>query len=79
MDDAQLTLKAYTLYVAGKPNGLTPEQAKNSDVNEDGDVSVDDAQNILIYYVNNTVAGNKLSWEEVLNRKPQKRFRNPKH
>ena len=37
--------------------------------NQDGKLSVDDAQNILIYYVNNTVAGNVLTWEELLSKK----------
>ena len=66
VDDAQLTLKAYTERIAGNDMKLTAEQIKASDVNGDGEISVDDAQNILIYYVNNTVAGKVLTWDELL-------------
>lgn len=66
IDDAQITLKAYTNRIAGNALGLTVEQIKAADVNGDGEISVDDAQNILIYYVNNTVAGKVLTWDELL-------------
>ena len=71
VDDAQLTLKAYTERIAGNDMKLTAEQIKAADVNGDGEVSVDDAQNILIYYVNNTVAGKILTWDELLGKKTQ--------
>ena len=71
VDDAQLTLKAYTERIAGNNMKLNNEQIKAADVNGDGEISVDDAQNILIYYVNNTVAGKVLTWDELLGKKAQ--------
>ncbi len=71
VEDAQLALKSYTKRIAGVDMGLTEEQLKAADVNEDGELSVDDAQNILIYYVNNTVAGNVLTWEQLLGKQQQ--------
>lgn len=71
VEDAQLALKSYTKRIAGVDMGLTEEQIKAADVNEDGELSVDDAQNILIYYVNNTVAGNVLTWEQLLGKQQQ--------
>ncbi len=71
VDDAQLTLKAYTERIAGNDMKLTDEQIKAADVNGDGEISVDDAQNILIFYVNNTVAGKVLTWDELLGKKVQ--------
>ncbi len=73
IEDVQLALQAYTMRVSGKDTGLTDKQLKAADVNENGDLSVDDVQNILIYYVNNTVAGKKLTWEELLGDQPQPR------
>ena len=66
VDDAQLTLKAYTERIAGNGLNLTTEQIIAADINGDGEISVDDAQNILIYYVNNTVSGKILTWDELL-------------
>ena len=67
IDDAQLTLKAYTAQVAGNPTDLTPAQIKASDVNEDGEVSVDDAQSILKYYTGKYVAGkDDFTWDDVI-------------
>ena len=73
IEDVQLALQAYTMRVSGKDTGLTDKQLKAADVNENGELSVDDVQNILIYYVNNTVAGKKLTWEELLGDQPQPR------
>ncbi|MBR3448271.1 MAG: hypothetical protein IKH27_10740, partial [Oscillospiraceae bacterium] len=73
--DVQLALKAYTMRISGKEMGLTDKQIKAADVNENGELSVDDVQNILIYYVNNTVAGKKLTWEQLLGKQPQKQPR----
>jgi RelA/SpoT family (p)ppGpp synthetase len=75
VEDAQLALKSYTKRIAGVDMGLTEEQIKAADVNEDGELSVDDAQNILIYYVNNTVAGNVLTWEQLLGKQQQAQLR----
>ena len=66
VDDVQLALKAYTESIAGKGTGLSAEALQNADVNENGDLSIDDVQNILIYYVKNTVAGLKITWEELI-------------
>ena len=49
--------------------GLTDRQIKAADVNADGELSVDDVQNILIYYVNNTVAQKVLTWDDILGEK----------
>ena len=64
--DAQSVLKAYTDAVAGKADTLTDEKRKAADVNGDSAVTVEDAQLILKYYVSNTVAGNAISWKELL-------------
>ena len=70
IEDVQIALKAYTVRVSGKNFGLTDRQLKAADVNDDAELSVDDVQNILIYYVNNTVAGKVLTWEELLGKQP---------
>ncbi len=75
IEDVQLALKAYTVRVSGKDTGLTDQQIKAADVNENGELSVDDVQNILIYYVNNTVAGKKITWEQLLGKQPQAQSR----
>jgi len=66
VEDVQIALKAYTENFAGKGTGLSAAAEKNADVNEDGELSIDDVQNILIYYVKNTVAGLKITWEELI-------------
>ena len=68
-------MKAYTVRVSGKDTGLTDQQIKAADVNENGELSVDDVQNILICYVNNTVAGTKITWEQLLGKQPQAQSR----
>ncbi|MBQ9907391.1 MAG: hypothetical protein IJM46_11545, partial [Oscillospiraceae bacterium] len=50
----------------GQAHGLTDAQFRAADVNQDGELSVDDAQNILIYYVTNTVSGKNITWDELL-------------
>ena len=70
IEDAQLTLKAYTAKVAGNPTDLSPAQIKASDVNADGDVSVDDAQSILKYYTGKYVAAkDDFTWDDVIKKK----------
>ena len=66
VEDAQLTLKAYTNRIAGNDMNLTTEQIKAADINGDSVISVDDAQCILRYYTENTVAGNPITWDEIL-------------
>ena len=52
--------------MAGNESGLSDLQAKAANVNGDNEVSVDDAQMILIYYVMNTLSGTPTTWEELL-------------
>ncbi len=66
VDDAQLTLLAYTNSLAGIESGLTDEQAKVADVDENGEVNVEDAQYILIYYTDTSVAGKDITWDDIL-------------
>lgn len=66
IEDAQNTLIAYTELFAGNDPKLTPAQMTAADVNGDGDVSVEDAQYILLYYTENNVAGNAVTWEQLL-------------
>ncbi len=71
VDDAQLTLKAYTERIAGNDMKLTPEQIKAADINSDGEISVDDAQNILKYYTEKYVAGKDITWDDIFGKKTQ--------
>ena len=66
VDDAQTALIAYTETVAGREDGLSDAQRRTGDVNENGSVDVDDALFILKYYVCNTVARLKISWDDLL-------------
>ena len=52
--------------MADMDSGLSDLQKLAGDINADGEVSVDDAQNILLYYVNNTLAGTPVTWDELL-------------
>ena len=61
IEDAQITLKAYTEKFAGKDTGLTDAQIKAADVNGDGELTVENAQYILIYYTEKNVAGKKIT------------------
>jgi len=64
--DAQVALNSYTAEVCGKPATLTPEQQKLADVNADGKVNLSDVQNILRYYVRNSVAKKPTTWEQLI-------------
>ena len=66
VNDAQLTLKAYTNRIAGNDMELTDEQLKSADADENGTVSVEDAQLILRYYTEKTVAGRAVTWDDLL-------------
>ena len=67
VEDAQLTLRAYTKSVAGLDNGLNPAQKKAADINGDGTVSVEDAQYILRYYTEKIVSGKDgFTWDDLL-------------
>jgi len=65
VEDAQMTLQAYTNLLAGKDSGLTAEQAIAADVNGDGEVTVEDAQSILQYYTE-ALAGKNPTWDKIL-------------
>ena len=69
IEDAQLTLKAYTDGIAGKASTLTYAQTKSADVTENNEVGVDDAQYILKYYTEKYVAAKDTTWEKLLGKK----------
>ena len=71
VDDAQLTLKAYTNRIAGNDMKLTAEQIKAADVDGNGEISVEDAQWLLKYYTEKNVAGKAVTWDEILGKKTQ--------
>ena len=48
---------------------LSAVQIKAADVNDDGEISVDDAQNILKYYTEKSVAGKNITWDDILGKK----------
>ncbi len=64
-DDAQITLVAYAERIAGKNMNLTDAQIKAADIDEDGLVSVEDAQWILKYYTEKYVSGMDITWEDL--------------
>ena len=67
VEDAQLTLRAYTQRIAGNEMGLSETQIKAADITGDGELSVDDAQYILRYYTEKYVAGkDTLTWDDLL-------------
>ena len=51
--------------------GLTERQIEAANVNGDEELSVDDAQSILKYYTQKTVAGKDITWEDILGKNPQ--------
>ena len=66
IEDAQMTLKAYTDGIAGKASTLTPAQINSADVTGNKEVGVDDAQYILKYYTEKYVAAKDTTWEKLL-------------
>ena len=66
LDDAQAVLKYYTDAFAGKTPLVAALQKTAADINGDGAADVTDAQNILRYYTENSVAGKKLDWKDIL-------------
>ena len=69
VDDAQITLMAYTNRIAGKSMNLKDKQIKAADIDGNNEVSVEDAQLILLYYTQKTVAGKDVSWDDLLPKK----------
>ena len=65
-EDAQNVLMIYAEILAGNELEITDAQKKAADVNGDGTVDSADAQLILLYYVQNTIAENPTTWEELL-------------
>ena len=52
--------------MSGLESSFSEKQKLACDVNGDKIVSVDDAQNILLYYVKNTLSGQTVTWDELL-------------
>ena len=59
-------LNAYTKSLGTGFVDMPEADAKAADVNGDGEVSVDDAQYILIYYTKNSVAGKPTEWSDII-------------
>ena len=64
--DAQLALSAYAELMASNPSGLSETAFRAADVDRDGELSASDAQYILQYYAQNTVAMTPTEWEEII-------------
>ncbi|MBR3417064.1 MAG: dockerin type I repeat-containing protein [Oscillospiraceae bacterium] len=71
VDDAQLTLKAYTERIAGNDMNLTSEQIIAADIDCNGEVSVEDAQWLLKYYTEKYVARKDITWDDILGKNTQ--------
>ena len=66
IEDAQLTLGYYTEIIASKTPEMNKIQKSTADVDGNQSISVEDAQLILKYYTERSVAGNLITWEELL-------------
>ena len=66
VEDAQLTLKAYTERIAGNDMDLTAEQIRAADIDGNGEISVEDAQWLLKYYTEKHVAKKDITWDDIL-------------
>lgn len=66
VEDSQLSLIAYTRMVSMKPSGLSELQLSAADTDRNGTFDVRDSQLTLKYYVNNSVSGKSLSWEQLI-------------
>lgn len=64
--DAQLTLQYYTEIVSGKTPDMNQIQKKTADVNGSQTIDIEDAMLILKYYTECSVAGKKISWDDLL-------------
>ena len=52
--------------MASNPSGLSETAFRAADVDRDGELSASDAQYILQYYAQNTVAMTPTDWEEII-------------
>ena len=52
--------------LTGNSSGLSEDQMLAADVNGNNELAVDDAQNILNYYVRNVISGETVTWSELL-------------
>ncbi|MCR4760623.1 MAG: leucine-rich repeat protein, partial [Oscillospiraceae bacterium] len=66
VSDAMEALRAYTNNMAGFLDELTVDQKYAADVNGDTLLTVEDAQLILKFYTQSTVAGKAVTWESLL-------------
>ena len=64
--DAQYILQAVTEILTENREPMQGLEKRVADVNLDGSVDAADAQLVLLYYVQNTVAQNPTIWEELL-------------
>ncbi|MBQ8921877.1 MAG: hypothetical protein IJ060_06925 [Oscillospiraceae bacterium] len=67
VEDAQITLQAYTDYLAKKGYGLSDAEFKAADVDADNTITIEDVQYILSYYTENTLGKKNLSWSKIIN------------
>lgn len=66
LDDAILTLAAYTEKITDQPTGLSETQTKAADPNGDGALTIEDAMYILKYYTANTIVADEKSWIDIV-------------
>ena len=57
--------------MTGLESGFNEKQQRAGDVNGDSEISVEDAQTILLFYVSNTLSGENVTWDELLGKKKQ--------
>ena len=67
--DAQYILCAVTEILAGNRKPMEGLEMRIADVNQDDSVNSADAQLVLLYYVQNTLAGTPTTWEDLLSTK----------
>ena len=65
--DAQSVLNCYSEIIAENDPKITDAQKSAADINRDNEIGADDAQWILQYYTANTLAGQTVAWEQILN------------
>ena len=51
---------------------LTAAQIKAGDIDGNGIISIEDAQYILTYYTEQTIAGKAVTWDDILPKKDTK-------